>query len=136
MNKDSTPTHLRNFKINLLLGSALFTIFAIADSVNTINGLQGNTALEGNPIVRLSLEVFGIVPGLIIHKTSLLLFCILLAVVTHKGIANNSKWVFYLALTNFTRNWMKKKKRYWLAFMPLYLSGLAQGLAALSWLLV
>jgi len=45
-------------------------------------------------------------------------------------------WVYYLAFTQTTRNWMKRAKRRWIAFIPIYFVAAAQGLAAASWVLL
>ena len=48
------------------------------------------------------------------------------------GIEKEADRVYYLALTRLTRNWMKRKKRYWIAFVPIYFVAFAEGVAAAS----
>jgi len=76
---------------------------------------------------------FGLLGGLIVGKAFVFIIALILAIIAFIGIEKEADWVFYLALTRLTRNWMKRKKRYWVAFAPIYLVALSQGLAAASW---
>ena len=73
---------------------------------------------------------FGIHPRA--HARGSLLISI--AIVTFNGIEKKADWVYYLALTRITRNWMKRKKRYWVAFVPLYFVAISQGVAVAAWI--
>jgi len=90
--------------------------------------------MEGNPIIRYMMLNFGLLGGLIIIKSFVFLFTLVLAIITFAGIDRKADWVYYLALTKLTRNWMKRKRRYWVAFIPLYFVALSQGIAAFSWI--
>lgn len=122
-----------NLKLHLKLSISLYVIFASLDSYFTLKGVNGDMALEGNPIIRYMMQEFGMVGGLVIEKSFVLLLAIIVAVIAYKGIDRKANWVYYLALTKWTREWMKRKKRYWVAFIPVYFVALAQGLAAASW---
>ena len=117
-------------------GTVLFLLLGGMDIVFTIDGLDGNPAMEGNPLLRGLMENYGILTGLLFGKTGVLLIAVALSLIAARGISRNSNWVYYLALTKLTRNWMKQKKRFWVAFLPLYLIAAAQGLAALSWIML
>ena len=80
------------------------------------------------------MQKFGLPGGLFIQKSLILLLGCGLARITYIGIDKESSWVYYLSLTPMTKRWMKQKKRYIVAFLPLYLVALSQGLAALSWI--
>ncbi len=79
---------------------------------------------------------FGLLGGLIVENALVFLITLILAIITYIGIDKKANWVYYLALTSLTRNWMKRKRRYWVAFVPLYFVALSQGLAASSWVYI
>ena len=126
----------RIFVRNLSISMFLYVLFASLDIGFTLNGIEGKIALEGNPVMRHMMVTFGIVGGLIIEKTLVLLIALILAVIAFRGIDTRADWVFYLTFTRATRRWMKRKKRYWVAFVPIYFVAVSQGLAVLSWIYI
>ena len=118
---------------SLTLGCTLYILCAAADIYLTRIGMDGDISLEANPFIREMMVMFGIVPGMLITKGLVLLLALVISVVAYRGIDNRSAWVYYLALTRVTRAWMRRRRRYWVAFLPLYLVALSQGVAALSW---
>lgn len=131
---------MKNFKPNLILhltiSVSLYAIFASFDVYFTLKGISGDVSLEGNPIMRYMMLNFGLRGGLIVEKAFVFLISLILAIITFFGIDKKANWVYYLALTSLTRNWMKRKRRYWVAFVPLYFVALSQGLAASSWVYI
>lgn len=115
------------------LGLALYAVFATADTLLTLHGTQGDLALEGNPVMQFMMATFGPVAGLVLEKLLVAVLATLLAFAVLRGIHAERPWVYWLALTPLTRRWMRRRRRYWIAHLPLYLAALAQGLAALSW---
>ena len=120
------------------LGSGLFLymVFASLDVHLTMKGINGDVNLEGNPVIRHMLASFGILSGLIIEKALVLMASLTISIVAFTGLEKKADWVYYLAFTHVTRNWMKRKKRYWVAFLPIYFVALSQGLAAMSWIVL
>jgi hypothetical protein len=117
----------------LSIGISLYILLASLDGYFTLRGVNGEIILEGNPVMRYMMVSFGLVNGLIIEKSLVLLISLIVALVAVIGIEKQADWVYYLALTRLTRNWMKRKKRYWVAFVPIYFVSFAQGVAATSW---
>jgi len=120
--------------LHLTVSIVLYILFASLDVYFTLKGISGDVALEGNPIMRYMMLNFGLQGGLIIEKCLIFLIALMLAIIAFVGIDKKADWVYYLALTPLTRNWMKQKRRYWVAFVPLYFVAIAQGLAAGSWI--
>ena len=118
----------------MTISASAYVLCAGLDAYLTAMGLQGNIALEGNPIIKAMMAQFGIVAGMVLEKGIVLALAVAIAISAYRGIAKDADWVYVLALTRATKKWMQRKKRYWVAFVPLYLIALAQGLAALSWL--
>lgn len=131
---------MKNIKPNLILhltiSISLYAIFASFDVYFTLKGISGDVSLEGNPIMRYMMLSFGLLGGLVVEKAFVFLISLILAIITFIGIDKKANWVYYLALTSLTRNWMKRKRRYWVAFVPLYFVALSQGLAASSWVYI
>lgn len=124
----------RSFILHMIIATSLYVLFALLDVHFTLVGINGDISMEGNPIMRYMMANFGLMGGLIVEKTIVLLGGIAVAVVAVMGIAKEAEWIFYLAFTRATRNWMKRKKRYWVAFLPLYFVAFSQGLAAAAWI--
>lgn len=123
----------RRHRLALFLGSTAFAGAALIDALLTLRGLNGDIALEANPLLRALMQQWGLPVGLLIGKGTVLIGLVLFAVLTVGGIERNAPWVYYLAFFPFSRAWMQRKKRYWIAFAPLYLTALAQLLAGLLW---
>ncbi len=122
------------YQNHLIISITAYVVCAFLDAFFTLEGMQGNLLLEGNPVMRYMMQTFGLIGGLVIQKSLILLLAFLLARTTYIGIDKESKWVYNLALTPVTKRWMKQKKRFIVAFLPLYLVALSQGIAALSWI--
>jgi hypothetical protein len=123
----------RSFILHMIIAISLYVLFACLDVYFTLMGINGDIFLEGNPIMRYMMASFGLMGGLIVEKSLVLLVGTTVAIVSVIGIEKNAGWVFYLAFTRVTRNWMKRKKRYWVAFLPLYFVAFSQGVAAAGW---
>ena len=123
----------RNLILHLSIGISLYVLFASLDVYFTLRGVSGDISMEGNPVMRYIMVSFGLVGGLITEKSLVLLISLIVALAAVTGIEREADWVYYLALTRVTRNWMKRKKRYWVAFVPIYFVAFAQGVAATSW---
>lgn len=123
----------RNLIFHLTIGISLYGLFAFLDAYFTLAGMDGDITLEGNPIMQRMMIYFGLKGGLIVEKSLVLLVALILAVVTAKGIERKAEWVYLLAFTPATRRWMKRKRRRWVAFIPVYFVAVAQGVAAGSW---
>lgn len=119
--------------LHMIIAISLYVLFASLDAYFTLMGINGDIFLEGNPIMRYMMANFGLQGGLIVEKTLVLLVGITVAVVAVIGIEKEADWIFFLAFTRATRNWMKRKKRYWVAFLPLYFVAFSQGAAAAVW---
>jgi hypothetical protein len=90
--------------------------------------------MEGNPVMRSMMIYFGVTGGLILEKVIVLLISLAAALVAVTAIDRESDWVYRLAFTRRTRDWMKRQKRYYVAFFPLYFVALSQCLAAAAWI--
>jgi hypothetical protein len=123
----------RYLTVHLLISVLLYILFASLDAGFTLKGISGDLSLEGNPVMRWMMVHFGETGGLILGKCLVFLMALGIAIVAFFGIDKRAEWVYYLAFTAATRNWMKRKRRYWVAFIPLYFVALSQGMAAASW---
>ena len=110
----------RNLILHLSIGIPLYVLLASLDVYFTLRGINGEIALEGNPVMRYMMAAFGPLGGLVIEKSLVFLISLILSIIAFIGIEKEADWVYYLALTRLTRNWMKRKKRYWVAFVPIY----------------
>ena len=130
-------THFKyHLTLHLTVGVALYVLFAALDSYFTLGGIQGDITLEGNPVMQYMMTRFGPLGGLIIEKALVMVIALAVAIVAAIGIEKDAGWVYYLAFTQTTRNWMKRQKRRWVAFIPIYFVAAAQGVAAASWILL
>ena len=123
----------RSLISHLIISLSLYVLFAFLDISFTLKGINGDISIEGNPIMRYMMANFGLRGGLVVEKSLVLLLGTTVAIVSVIGIGKEADWVYYLAFTRVTRNWMKRKKRYWVAFLPLYFVAFSQGVAAASW---
>ena len=57
-----------NLKLHLTTGLALYVLFATLDGYFTLEGIQGNLNLEGNPIMQYMMARLGLLGGLIFEK--------------------------------------------------------------------
>lgn len=126
----------KSLALHLSIAIFLYVVFASFDIYFTLKGLGGDISLEGNPAIRYMMVNFGILEGLLLEKILVLFAASFIAVVCFRGIDQEADWVYYLALTRLTKNWLKRKKRYWISFLPLYLVALSQGIAAGMWVYI
>ena len=124
----------RSSILHLSIAIFLYVLFASLDIYFSLMGFNGDVSLEGNPVMRYMMGTFGMMGGLFVEKSLVFLVALIVAIVSVMGIENEADWVYYVALTRFTQNWMKRKKRYWVAFLPLYFVAFSQGLAAAAWI--
>jgi hypothetical protein len=130
------PLLKRRLIPHLIISISLYVLFAFLDISFTLKGISGDISLEGNPLMRYMMVRFGLVGGLVVEKSLVLLLALFVATFAGIGIDKGATWVYYLAFTRATRNWMKRKKRYWVAFLPIYFVAFSQGVAAASWALL
>jgi NAD-dependent oxidoreductase involved in siderophore biosynthesis len=102
----------RSLISHLIISISLYVFFALLDIFFTLKGVHGDIAIEGNPIMRYMMANFGLMGGLVVEKSLVLLFATTVAIASFIGIEKEADWVYYLAFTRVTRNWMKRKKRY------------------------
>ncbi len=126
----------RILRKHLLVGSALYLILAGLDVCLTLIGIDGDISMEANPIMQFMMETFGLLPGLVIEKTLVFLSVVIIGLKTGTGIKDRKKWVYYLALTPITKRWMMRKRRYFVAYVPLYLVCIGQAAAVTMWVAV
>lgn len=126
----------QSIALNLSVGLILYLLLAGFDTYLTVQGIDGNIELEGNPIMRQIMARFGILGGIVLEKGMVLMIALGLAITVSIGIEREAPWVYFLALTPMTRRWMGRRKRRWVAYMPLYAVALFQGLASASGLYI
>jgi len=126
----------QSLAFNLSVGLILYLLLAGLDTYLTVQGIGGDIELEGNPMMRQIMARFGILGGIVLEKGMVLLIALGVAIVASIGIEKEASWVYFLALTPMTRRWMRRRKRRWVAFLPLYGVALFQGLASASWLYI
>ncbi len=124
------------WRLRLTIGIGLYFIAAVADGYMTLQGMQGDLALEGSPLMRETMRAFGPAAGLVIQKFSTLVLTTAVAVLGERAITARRPWVYRLALTRWTKAWMQRKDRQWVAYLPLYLAAMGQVIAAMSWGLI
>jgi hypothetical protein len=120
----------------LIRGALLFIFAASADVVLTLIGTRGDLSLEGNPIIRFTMSYLGPAWGLIVQKFVIGGITIGIAYFGEPSIRRLDPWIWKVPATTWARNWLRKKDRFWIAFIPLYAAALAQALAAVSWVLL
>jgi hypothetical protein len=120
----------------LVPGIVLYLSGAAADIYMTMAGMGNDLALEGNPLLRWAMARFGVEAGLGSEKLLILVLTVVLAGYGERCIRRQDPWIWKVPMTKWVRAWMRRKDRSWIAFIPLYATGLAQILAAASWLTV
>jgi len=126
----------QSLAFNLSVGLILYLLLAGFDTYLTVQGIGGDIELEGNPIMRQIMARFGILGGIVLEKGMVLLIVLGVAIAASIGIEREASWVYFLSLTPMTRRWMRRRKRRWVAFLPLYGVAFFQGLASASWLYI
>jgi hypothetical protein len=118
------------------MGVALYAAAAILDMHLTLTGMGGALELEGNPLIRATMHRLGLEAGLVTQKAAIGGVLTLVAVFGERAIRNRERWISKIPSTRLARDWMRKKDRSWIAYIPLYAVAIGQGLAAGSWVVV
>ncbi len=118
----------------LLAGIVFFIVTAAADTLLTLQGMNGDLQLEGNPIMQAAMEHLGIGLGLVTQKAAIGVCTLIIAVVGERAIRRDEPWIWKIPTTRWVRDWMRRKDRSWIAFIPLYAAATGQTFAAASWL--
>jgi hypothetical protein len=126
------PPLLRGHRLGL--GIVFYALAAAADVAATLVGIGGNAALEGNPILRGTMQWLGPAPGLVIQKGIIGAVAIGIAKAGEGAIRRGDPWIWRIPMTRWVRHWMQRGDRSWIAFIPLYAAAMAQSAACASWL--
>jgi hypothetical protein len=118
------------------IGVALYLTAAILDIHMTLTGMGGVLELEGNPLIRATMRWLGLEAGLVTQKAAIGGVLTFIAVCGERAIRNQERWISKIPSTRLARNWMRKKDRSWIAYIPLYAVAIGQGFAAGSWVVV
>ena len=118
------------------IGIALYLAAALMDMHMTLTGMGGDLDLEGNPVMRATMRWLGLEAGLAAQKAAVGGLLTLIAVYGERAIGDGQQWIRRVPSTRWAREWMRRKDRSWIAYIPLYAVAVGQGLAAGSWLLV
>ncbi len=124
------------YRHKFLIGISLYLVTAVADAYMTLNGTGGNLEFEGNPIMRWAMQQFGHGTGLLVQKVAIGASAAFVAAYGERAIQNRKQWINRVPSTTLAREWMRRKDRSWIAYLPLYFVAVAQGLAAASWLVL
>jgi hypothetical protein len=120
----------------LAVGSVFYALAAVADIRMTLAGMGGELELEGNPVMRAVMTQFGLEAGLFLEKALVGVICFLIAKYGEREIKRGEGWIWKLPSTRWTRAWMRRGDRSWIAYTPLYIVAASQLLAAASWAFV
>ncbi len=130
--------HYQSFlsRHKLAIGTGFFALTAFADIRMTLAGMGGNLELEGNPLMRTIMALFGIEAGIWLEKALVGLICFVIAKFGEREIKRGAAWIWKVPATQWARAWMRRQDRSWIAYIPLYSVALGQLLAAASWAVV
>ncbi len=130
--------HYQSFlsRHKLAIGVGFFALTAIADIRMTLAGLDGNLELEGNPVMRTIMTLFGIEGGIWLEKALVGVICFVIAKYGEREIKRGAAWIWKVPSTQWARAWMRRQDRSWIAYIPLYGVALSQLVAAASWAVV
>lgn len=132
-----TGTPLAAFSRSKLgVGIALYLTAAIIDAQMTLTGMGGVLELERNLVMRAMMRWLGPEVGLLVQKAAIGGVLILIAVYGERAIRDREPWIWRIASTEWERDWMQRKDRSWIAYVPLYMVAIAQGVAAGIWTMV
>ncbi len=118
----------------LLAGIAFYVVTAAADTLLTLQGVNGDLQLEGNPIMQAAMEHLGMGLGLVTQKAAIGGGALFIAVAGERAIRRDEPWIWKIPTTRWVRDWMRRKDRSWIAFIPLYAAATGQTFAVASWL--
>ena len=130
--------HYQSFlsRHKLAIGVGFFALTAIADIRMTLAGLDGNLELEGNPVMRTIMVLFGIEGGIWLEKALVGVICFVIAKYGEREIKRGADWIWKVPSTQWARAWMRRRDRSWIAYLPLYGVAVSQLVAAASWAVV
>jgi len=120
----------------LAIGIGFFALTAIADIRMTLAGMGGNLELEGNPVMRTIMALFGIEVGIWLEKALVGVICFVIAKYGEREIMRGAPWIWKVPSTQWARAWMRRQDRSWITYIPLYGVALSQLVAAASWAVV
>ena len=83
----------RSLISHLIISISLYVFFALLDIFFTLKGVHGDIAIEGNPIMRYMMANFGLMGGLIVEKSLVLLLATTVAIAAVIGIEKEVDWV-------------------------------------------
>ncbi len=118
------------------IGIVLYSVAAATDMYMTLQGIGGDLAMEGNPIMRAMMRRLGPELGLLTEKVAVGCITGLIALRGERAIRDGAAWIRKVPSTRWARDWMQRKDRSWVAFIPLYTAAAGQGLATVSWALL
>ena len=130
--------HYQSFlsRHKLALGIGFFALTAFADIRMTLAGMGGDLELEGNPVMRAVMALFGIEGGIWLEKALVGVICFVIAKYGEREIKRGAAWIWKVPSTQLARAWMRRRDRSWIAYVPLYGVALSQLVAAASWAVV
>jgi len=130
--------HYQSFlsRHKLALGIGFFALTAVADIKMTLAGMGGDLELEGNPVMRTIMALFGIEGGIWLEKVLVGVICFVIAKYGEREIKRGAAWIWKVPSTQWARVWMRRRDRSWIAYLPLYGVALSQLVAAASWAVV
>ncbi len=88
--------HYQSFlsRHKLALGIGFFALTAFADIRMTLAGMGGNLELEGNPLMRTIMALFGIEAGIWLEKALVGLICFVIAKFGEREIKRGAAWIW------------------------------------------
>jgi hypothetical protein len=130
--------HYQSFlsRHKLALGIGFFVLTAVADIKMTLAGMGGDLELEGNPVMRAVMALFGLEGGLWLEKALVGVICFVIAKYGEREIKRGADWIWKVTFTKWERGWLRRRDRSWIAYVPLYGVALSQLVAAASWAIV
>ena len=132
------PTRARDVARSapFLVGLIVYVIAASVDSAMTIRGMEGVLDREANPLLRSLMTQFGIIPALILGKSTILAISVAAALVAVPALRDKPDWLWKVPSTEVARRWVRSGDRSWVGYLPLFATAAFQALAAASWTLV
>jgi hypothetical protein len=129
--RDAEPGFFRRHMLGC--GVTLYAAAALADTLLTLGGVGTDLELEGNPMMRAMMQQLGAEVGLVTQKALIGGGAIAIAVVGERAICRREPWIWKIPATRWARNWMRRRDRSWIAFIPLYAATIGQVFAVASW---
>ncbi len=101
----------------LPIGLGFFSLAAVADIRMTLEGIQGQLELEGNPVMHAFMTMVGPEAGLWIGKAMVGLLCFLVAKYGEREIRRGADWITKVPSTPSARAWMRRGDSSWIAYI-------------------